>query len=79
MAVGKQKIINWFKDYMGNPEVDFVDDAYLSHTRHVCIRGNSIELLPKQVYNLSIEEGVIPIEYYRCNLCGKLIINRNFM
>lgn len=76
---GKQEIINWFRDFMQAQEMDLVDDSYDQYARHVCLGGESVQLLPKMVYNLQVPDGIIPLEYYRCNLCGKVILNRNFM
>lgn len=76
---GKQEIINWFKSYMGASELDLVDESFDQCARHVCMGGNRIELLPKQTYNLEYDGGIIVLEYYRCNLCGKVMLNRNFM
>lgn len=79
MKVRKQEVLNWFKQTMGAPELDLVDETYDSYARHVCMGGTKIFLLPKQVYVLKTDEGDIPIEYYQCMQCGKLIVNRNFM
>lgn len=76
---GKQEIINWFKQYTGAPELDLVDDSFDNVARHVCLGGEKVELLQKQVFNFQWEGGYIPLEYYQCPKCGKVILNRNFM
>lgn len=76
---GKQEIINWFREFTQASEMDLVEDAFDTYARHVCLGGESVQLLPKMVYNLQTPEGYISLEYYRCNLCGKVILNKNFM
>lgn len=77
--MSKQEIINWFRDFMRAPEVDLVDDTSEAYSRHVCSKVNKVFLIPKYVYNLQTPKGVVVIEYYQCQLCGKIIMNRNFM
>ena len=77
--MSKQEIINWFRDCMGAPEIDLVDDTSDTYARHVCANGGKVYLLPKQPFRLERPEGVILIEYYQCQVCGKIIMNRNFM
>lgn len=76
----KQEIINWFKNSVGCSELDMVDVCDEEYARHICMGGRSIELLPRQYFNAPMPDGgVVVLEYYRCNLCGKVILNRNFM
>lgn len=76
----RREIMNWFQSYMGAREMDLVDEADCEVARHVCAGGNNIELLPRQTYNLTLEDGsVVVLEYYQCNLCGKLILDKNFI
>lgn len=75
----KQEIIGWFKNYMGCEELDLVDDTYDQFAKHVCFGGGKIELLPKQVFNFQMPDGVVPLEYYICPKCRKIILNRNFI
>lgn len=79
MAVRKQELLSWFKAQFGNPEVDMVEDASDMYARHICLGGNNIELLQKQTFVFNTEEGQIPMDYYHCPKCGKLIINKNFI
>ena len=77
---GKREIINWFQREVGASEMDYVDEASEPLARHVCAKVRRIELLPKRVFNFQFEDGgIIPIEYYQCNICGKLILDKNFM
>ena len=75
----KQSVMNWFRQYTGATEIDMVDDSYSGVARHICLGGTSVELLPKQTCLFEWEGGDIPIEYYQCTKCGKVILNRNFM
>lgn len=77
--MNKQSIINWFKDFTGAPEIDLVDESYDDFAKHVCLGGTKVYLIPKFAYNLPLERGIITIEYYQCQVCGKVIMNRNFM
>lgn len=77
--MGKQEIINWFKEFMGAPELDLVDDSSDEYARHVCLGGTKIHLIPKFNYTLQTPKGNILIEYYQCQICRKIIMNRNFM
>lgn len=77
--MSKQEVINWFKDFMRAPEVDLVDDTTEQYARHVCANGKKVFLLPKLVYSLQTPKGMVLIEYYQCQVCGKIIMNRNFM
>lgn len=77
--MNKQYIINWFKEFMRAPELELVDESFDIHARHICTNGNQIYLIPKQVYHLYTPKGIIAIEYYRCQVCGKILMNRNFM
>ncbi len=77
--MSKQEIINWFKEFMGAPEIDLVDESSDEFARHVCANSTKVYLIPKFQYNLQTPKGVILIEYYQCQVCGKIIMNRNFM
>ena len=79
MSVSKQGVINWFKDFTKAPEMVLVEDSFSEYARHVCICQTAIQLLPHRFYNLQTDEGVLQLEYYQCNLCGKVMLNRNFM
>lgn len=46
--------------------------------RHACVyRG--ISRLPKSIYNVQTDCGILSIPYYFCNTCGKLYIYNDFM
>lgn len=79
--LSKGEIINWFKDYTGATEVALVDETFDSVARHVCCNSDNpkIWLLPKKVYPLLTVRGVINLEYYQCQVCGKLILGKNFL
>ena len=77
---GKREVIEYFKNMMKAPDIDLVDDSYDAVARHVCLGGTAVELLPKNVYRMDLGNGeVVPMEYYQCPKCGKIILNRNFM
>lgn len=77
---GKREIIEWFKNYVGASELVLVDDMNSNVTRHVCIGGNSVDVLQKLVYNLPFPDGsYVVLEYFQCPKCRKVILDRNFM
>lgn len=75
----KSEVINWFKNLMGARELDLVDSTFDQYARHVCLGGNRVEILYKKVYVAQLPKGEVPLEYYQCPKCGKIILNRNFM
>lgn len=77
--MSKQEIINWFKNFRGAREIDLVDESFDNYARHICLGGTKIYLLPKQNYRLQTPRGLVLIEFYQCQSCGKLILNKNFM
>lgn len=77
--MSKQEVINWFKEFKGALELDLVDDSTDEYARHVCLGGTKIYLLPRFNYILQTPKGVVTIEYYQCQVCGKIIMNRNFI
>lgn len=77
--MSKLEIINWFKNFTGATELYLIDDSSDMCARHVCLRGNRVLLIPKFHYRLNTPKGVVTLEYYQCNECGKVILNRNFI
>lgn len=77
--MNKQDIINWFRDSKGAMELDLVDDTSDAFARHVCVGGDKVFLIPKQQSSIATPRGNITIEYYQCEVCGKIIMNRNFI
>lgn len=78
--VSKREIIEYMRNCIGAIDVVLVDDlsSGVYQQRHVC--GNSISVLQKNVFNCNIGNGVvIPIQYFYCNKCGKLIVDKYFM
>ena len=79
IKVSKRGVINYLKSLLNSPEVDLVDDADSDYARHVCQSGSTVYLLPKQMIPFQTPQGVITVICYRCEVCGKLIIDNNFM
>ena len=77
--MSKQEIINWFKEFMKAPELVLVEESNDNYARHICLGGNKVHLIPKLYYNFQTTNGRILIEYYQCQVCGKIIMNKNFM
>lgn len=77
--VSKREILTVFQQQKGSQELELVDDAGADYARHVCQNGNKVYLLPKKVCPFQTPQGVINIIYYRCEVCGKLIVDNNFM
>lgn len=46
--------------------------------RHACMMGG-ISWLPKNIYSVQTEYGVLQIPYYFCLTCGKLFIYNDFI
>lgn len=77
--VTRREVLEVFLYNLGYPEYDMVDGSQEAYARHVCFGGNSIQVLPKETFSLTTMEGMIYIDYYRCPVCGKVIIDKNFM
>ena len=76
----KREVIEYFKQMLNSPELEIVDEPLPEVTRHICLGGTRVEILKRQVYNMVLGNGeVIPMEYYQCMNCGKIILNRDFM
>lgn len=79
MAIRKGELLEYFKSINGYPECDMIEDSSDPCIRHVCLGGRDIQLLPRQTFVFETEEGPIPMNYYKCLNCGKIIIDRNFV
>ena len=77
--MSKQQVINWFKEFTRAPELELVDSSMDNYARHICNGGINVYLIPKLHYTLNTQSGAILIEYYQCQACGKVIMNKNFM
>lgn len=77
--MNKTEVLNALINFLGGPELVLVDDIFPDYTRHICSKGRTIYLLQKRVFWCNTNVGVIPVEYYYCNMCHKVIVNRNFM
>lgn len=79
VRISKREILNILQQQMGANEMDLVDSASDEYARHVCLGGNKVYLLPRRVIPFNTPEGVINITLYRCEVCGKIIVDRNFI
>lgn len=77
--MSKRDILNIFQQQMNAPEMELVEDCQDDYARHICNNGKIIQLLPKSVCPFQTPQGIINITYYRCNICGKLLVDKNFM
>lgn len=78
MGINKKYVIEAIKMNERATDVSYVDDANLEITRHVCKFGSKIELLPRRVFLVPTPYGTINVGYYKCEKCGKVIIERNW-
>lgn len=71
------------KDYLclnlGCSSVETVEEFDTLRARHICKGSKTIQLLYKQVVPVPTTRGIVNVEVFICNCCGKLIINDSSM
>lgn len=57
-------------------DVILVDEFESITLKHICVGGKTIYILPKSVYNLQTNQGILCVEYFLCNVCRRLYLNK---
>lgn len=79
MAVSRKQITEYMQGMLGAREVVLVDEFETLLARHICNGGEKIQLLQRCRMPIELPDGVscLNAEYYFCQMCGKLIIDKN--
>lgn len=72
----KKDILEYLQMRSGAREVVQVDEFETQRTRHICQGSKKIVVLEKGTEPVQTSEGFIFAEYFLCNNCKKLIINK---
>lgn len=73
----RQFKIDTLMNVVRGSEYVLVDGFECNVTRHICKGGSFIYRLQSQLFPFSMPDGSIQqIEYFKCNVCGKVIINK---
>lgn len=75
--MSKRDIMFTLQQCLTSTEIVEVDGFDSDVARHICRGGSTIELLPKCVFPFQLEDGYLNVEYFRCNLCGKVLVDGN--
>ena len=59
--------------------VEMVEEFETLRARHICQGTKVIQILEKRLIPVPTTRGMINVEVFLCNYCGKLIINRSSM
>lgn len=73
----KKDVINYLQMQSGASMVEQIDEFETMNARHICSGSKKIQVLPKQVVNVSTSEGMLGVEYVMCPYCRLLLINKS--
>ena len=73
----KKFLVDMLVKYLGANEVVKVDDFETVNTRHICRGSKNLVVLSKMTYSVPTQYGCVPVEYFLCPNCRKLIINNS--
>lgn len=74
----RRDVLNYISNYFMTTDIVVVNEFETLRARHVCPGGRIIWLLEKFVLPVPVGyETYINVELFRCQCCGKVIVNRN--
>lgn len=72
----RKEKIEFLRSVFSASDVILVDEFESTILKHICIGGKTIYILPRSVYNLQTPQGTQCVEYFFCNVCRKLYLNK---
>lgn len=75
----KSAIKDYVCMYCNARDVAVADEFDTMLTRHICSGSKSISLLNRSYVPVPTTNGIINVEVFYCNRCGKLILNKSSM
>lgn len=74
----KKKDVLAYLQYLSNATcIEQVDEFETPNARHICQGTKDIKILPKGVVNVPTTEGNLPVEYFLCQSCRLLLVNKS--
>lgn len=74
----KRQVIDFFRGSIPHSSLILADDSIEDYAKHVCLSSRRIYVLPRREFPIQTPKGVIVLDYYRCECCGQVILNKNF-
>lgn len=77
MAKTKKKdVINYLQQLSNASVIEQLDEFETANARHICQGTKKIQILPKGVVSVPTTEGMVNVEYFLCQGCRLLMINK---
>lgn len=73
----RKDIMMYLQQWSGCSDIQLVDDFESPVARHVCRGVKGIKVLQKYVVNVPTSEGYLSVEYFICQACRRLIVNKS--
>lgn len=73
----RKDIIEWFQYTFNTRNIVQIDEFETQRARHICPNTKTIRVLELNTYNLQTSEGILPVRYFYCPLCGELILDKS--
>ena len=72
----KKDVVNYLQQMANASMVEQLEEFETSNARHICQGTKQIQILPKGVVSVPTSEGNINVEYFLCQSCRLLLINK---